>query len=184
MTGSNLSHLAHLSKLISVEEYLNTPYRPDVEYVNGEIQERNLGEFDHADLQAALSTLLRNRQQEWAIRVVVEARVQVAPTRFRVPDVCVLAAGFEREQIIRRAPLLCIEILSPEDRLNAARKRVQDFLDMGVTEVWIFDPETRTAYVCTGNLDTPMTEHQGGTLRLVDTPLEVDVAAAFATLDE
>ena len=48
MTGSNLSHLAHLSKLISVEEYLNTTYRPDVEYVDGEIQERNLGEFDHA----------------------------------------------------------------------------------------------------------------------------------------
>jgi Uma2 family endonuclease len=54
----------------------------------------------------------------------------------------VLAAGLEREQIIRHAPLLCIEILSPEDRLNAMRKRVQDFLDMGVAEVWIFDPET------------------------------------------
>src|SRR5271154_3353433 len=132
MTGSDL---AHLSKLISVEEYLNTSYRPDVEYVDGEIQERNLGEFDHADLQAALSTLLRVRQQEWAIRVVVEARVQVAPTRFRVPDVCVLAAGLERERIIRHAPLLCLEVQSPRDRLNAMRKREQDFFDMGVAEV-------------------------------------------------
>jgi Uma2 family endonuclease len=184
MTGRNLSHLAHLSKLISVEEYLNTSYRPDVEYVDGEIQERNLGEFDHADLQLALGTLLRNRQQEWGIRVVVEIRVQVAPTRFRVPDVCVLAAGFEREQIIRRPPLLCLEVLSPEDRLNAVRKRVQDFLDMGVAEVWIFDPETRTAYVCSGDLSTPMTEHQSGTLRLAGTSIEVGVAAAFATLDE
>jgi Uma2 family endonuclease len=184
MTGSNLSHLAHLSKLISVEEYLNTSYRPDVEYVDGEIQERNLGEFDHADLQTAISALLRNRQQDWKIRVVVEARVQVVPTRFRVPDVCVLAAGFEREQIIRRAPLLRIEILSPEDRLNAMRTRGQDFLDMGVAEVWICDPETRTAYVCSGDLNTPMAEHQSGTLRIAGTPIEVDVAAAFATLDE
>jgi Uma2 family endonuclease len=184
MTGSNLSHLAHLSKLISVEEYLNTSYRPDVEYVDGEIQERNLGEFDHADLQAALSTLLRVRQQDWSIRVVVEARVQVKPTRFRVPDVCVLAAGFAREQIIRRAPLLCLEILSPEDRLNAMRKRVQDFLDMGVAEVWIFDPKTRMAYVCSGDLATPMTEHPSGTLRLAGTPIEIAVEAVFATLDQ
>jgi Uma2 family endonuclease len=181
MTGSDL---AHLSKLISVEEYLNTSYRPDVEYVDGEIQERNLGEFDHADLQLALGSLLRVRQQEWAIRVVVEIRVQVAQTRFRVPDVCVLAAGFEREQIIRRAPLLCIEVLSPEDRLNAVRKRVQDFLDMGVAEVWIFNPEKRTAYVCSGDLNTPMTEHASGTLRLAGTAIEIAVAEVFATLDE
>jgi Uma2 family endonuclease len=184
MTGSDLSHLAHLSKLISVEEYLNTSYRPDVEYVDGEIQERNLGEFDHADLQLALGTLLRNRQQEWKIRVVVESRVQVAQTRFRVPDVCVLAAGLARERIIRHAPLLCIEVLSPRDRLNAMRKRVQDFLDMGVAEVWIFDPETRTAYVCSGDLSDPMTELQSGTLRLAGTPIEIAVEAVFATLDD
>ena len=108
MTGSDLSHLAHLSKLISVEEYLNTSYRPDVEYVDGEIQERNLGEFDHGDLQLALGTLFRIREQAWSIRAVVETRVQVAPTRFRVPDVCVLAAGLTREQIASlpmRSPL-------------------------------------------------------------------------------
>jgi Uma2 family endonuclease len=184
MTGRNLSDLSHLAKLISVEEYLNTSYRPDVEYVDGEIQERNLGEFDHADLQLALGTLLRNRQRDWTIRVVVEVRVQVAPTRFRIPDVCVLAAGLERERIIRHAPLLCLEVLSPRDRLNAMRKRVQDFLDMGVAEVWIFDPETRTAYVCKGDLSTPMTEHQSGTLRLAGTAIEIAVEAVFATLNE
>jgi hypothetical protein len=75
VTGSHLSHLAHLSKLISVEEYLNTPYRPDVEYVDGEIHERNLGEFDHTHRQTAVSTLPRNRQQEWKIRVVIASRV-------------------------------------------------------------------------------------------------------------
>jgi Uma2 family endonuclease len=174
MTGRNLSDLSHLAKLISVEEYLNTSYRPDVEYVDGEIQERNLGEFDHADLQLALGTLLRNRQRDWTIRVVVEVRVQVAPTRFRIPDVCVLAAGLERERIIRHAPLLCLEVLSPRDRLNAMRKRVQDFLDMGVAEVWI----------CKGDLSTPMTEHQSGTLRLAGTAIEIAVEAVFATLNE
>jgi Uma2 family endonuclease len=98
--------------------------------------------------------------------------------------VCVLAAGLERERIIRHAPLLCIEVLSPRDRLKAMRKRVQDFLDMGVAEVWIFDLEKRTSYVCCGDLTTPMTELQGGTLRLAETSIEIAVEAIFATLDD
>ena len=28
---------------VSVEEYLHTSYRPDCDYVDGEVQERNLG---------------------------------------------------------------------------------------------------------------------------------------------
>jgi hypothetical protein len=58
------THQTTLSHLISVEEYLNTTYRPDVDYVDGEIEERNLGEFDHADLQFGIANLLRNQQQD------------------------------------------------------------------------------------------------------------------------
>lgn len=36
---------------VPVQEYLNTLYRPDCDYVNGEILERNLGEWDHNKLQ-------------------------------------------------------------------------------------------------------------------------------------
>jgi Uma2 family endonuclease len=180
MAGTSMSHR---SKPISVEEYLNTTYRPDVDYVDGFIERRSLGEFDHGDLQAALSTLLRIRQQEWLIRVVVETRTQVGPTRFRVPDVCVLAAGLPRERIIRHAPLLCLEVLSPRDRLKAMRTRVQDFLDMGVPEVWIFDPKKRSAYVCHGDATTEMTEHTQGVLRLAGTSIEIALDAVFATLD-
>ena len=40
--------------LISVEEYLATSYRPDCDYVDGRIEERNLGEYDHSSLQTAI----------------------------------------------------------------------------------------------------------------------------------
>jgi hypothetical protein len=40
--------------LVSVEEYLHSDYSPDREYVDGEVQERNLGEYDHASLQNIL----------------------------------------------------------------------------------------------------------------------------------
>lgn len=38
--------------LISVEEYLATSYRPDCDYVDGQVLERNLGEWEHGSLQA------------------------------------------------------------------------------------------------------------------------------------
>jgi len=76
--------------LVSVDEYLTTSYEPDCDYVDGYVEERNLGENDHSDLQTAIAFYLGSRKKELGIYVVVEQRVQVSPTRFRVPDVCVL----------------------------------------------------------------------------------------------
>jgi hypothetical protein len=41
--------------LMSLEEYLDTVYRPDREYVDGHLERRNLGEYDHGALQAELA---------------------------------------------------------------------------------------------------------------------------------
>jgi Uma2 family endonuclease len=174
------THPTSLTHFVPVEEYLNTTYRPDVDYVDGEIEERNLGEFDHADLQTEIAILLRNHQKDWGVRVVAETRTRVSPTRFRIPDVCVLSAALERERIITHPPLLCVEVLSPRDTLKAMRKRIQDFLDMGVKVVWIFDPETRAAHVCTASTTT---EHKRGTLRVEGTKIKLSIEEAFATLD-
>lgn len=42
---------------IPVEEYLATSYRPDCDYLDGEIEERNVGEFDHSVIQGLLFRL-------------------------------------------------------------------------------------------------------------------------------
>jgi Uma2 family endonuclease len=174
------TNLSQLSRFVPVEEYLNTTYRPDVDYVDGEIEERNLGEFDHGDLQTAISTALRLHQRDWGVRVVVETRTRVSATRYRIPDVCVLSGALERERIITHPPLLCVEVLSPRDTLKNMRKRIQDFIDMGVRTVWIFDPTTRTAHVCTASA---MTEHTSGILRVEGTEIKLSIDEAFSTLD-
>jgi Uma2 family endonuclease len=171
---------ANLTYLMTVDEYLNTTFRPDVDYVDGVTEERNLGEFDHGDLQLAIGALLRDKQKGWGVRVVVETRTRVSPTRFRIPDCCVVSAGIERERIITTPPLLCVEVLSPRDSLKSMRRRVQDFFDMGVKTIWIFDPEKRIAYDCGA---TTMTEHISGTLRVAGTPIELTIEDVFATLD-
>nr|WP_263374191.1 Uma2 family endonuclease [Granulicella aggregans] len=76
--------------LLSIEQYLNTTYRPDVDYVDGAIEERNLGDTDHSKLQGELYFLLRSRQRAWSVLILPKVRVQVSPTRFRIPDVCVV----------------------------------------------------------------------------------------------
>ena len=41
--------------LIPVSEYLNTSYRPDCDYKDGEVLERNVGEKPHGLLQASFT---------------------------------------------------------------------------------------------------------------------------------
>jgi Uma2 family endonuclease len=134
--------------LTSIEEYLTSVYQPDCDYVDGEVLERNRGERDHAWLQAALAAYFFTRRKEWNITVLPEMRVQVKPTRFRIPDICVVLGDTE-EQILTQPPFLCVEILSPEDRWVRVKERINDFLAMGVPYVWVIDSQTRQAYIAT-----------------------------------
>src|SRR5262245_21172311 len=98
--------------LVSVEEYLHTDYDPDCDYVDGELVERNVGEFDHADLQTEIAAYLRAQYRKAGFVTVVEQRVQVAAKRFRVPDVCLMLGPRPLAQIFRTPPFIAIEILS------------------------------------------------------------------------
>ena len=168
-----------VTNLMSIEEYLRTPFRPDVDFVDGRIEERYLGEFDHARLQAVLDRMLGAREDEWGVYVSPELRVQVSATRFRVPDVCVTDAKAAVEQIPTRAPLLCIEVLSPEDRLSRVLERVEDFHAMGVGQVWVFDPQAHQVWISTGE---SVRKWDGGVLKVEGTLIELDPGLAFAKM--
>jgi|SRR5579863_275818 Uma2 family endonuclease len=162
--------------LISVEEYLATSYRPDCDYVDGEVVERNLGEWDHSSLQSAILVYLWNRYYKDGIRPVAEQRVQVKKTRFRIPDVCVVL-GEPGEKILTKPPFICIEVLSPEDRMNRVQQRIADYFEMGVPYVWILDPETKQAYAATPA--EGLREVKSGVLRTENPVLEVPLAELF-----
>ncbi len=163
--------------LISVGEYLKSSYRPDRDYVDGRIEERNVGEHDHAALQAALILWFGQRQQEWNIEVLPEQRIQISPTRFRVPDVCLISLDRPVEQILTQPPLACIEILSPEDTLRRMQERIEDYRKFGVTNIWILDPGTMRGYDCrpSGWLDA--TE-----FTIPNTPIKLVLSEVFARM--
>src|SRR5947209_1116935 len=85
--------------LIPVNEYLQTAYRPDCDYVDGELVERIVGEKDHSKVQREILFYLHERRELWNIFAIQEQRLQVSRTRYRVPDVCVIVGPEPDEQI-------------------------------------------------------------------------------------
>lgn len=129
---------------IPVEEYLRSDFEPDAEYVDGEIEQRPMGEFDHASWQQAIQKWFWQHEKVWNIRVRPELRVQVAPTRFRVPDVTLLDRDRPTESIITHPPLAVFEVLSPEDVVRRLKRKLEDYRLMGVPQIWVVDPEDAT----------------------------------------
>ena len=161
---------------ISVDEYLHTTYRPDCDYVDSQVLERNLGEYDHSRPQMRISAYFFSREKEWRIRVVPEQRVQVKPHRFRIPDVCVLREDAAHEQIFTAPPLICIEILSKDDSFSSIVDRLDDYVSMGVANIWVVDPHKRRAY--TYGADGTI-EAIDGELRVADSNISIPLASIF-----
>jgi Uma2 family endonuclease len=163
---------------VPVEVYLRSSYEPDAEYVDGEIEERAVGEFDHGIWQAAIMKWFWLHEKEWNIRVVPELRVQVARTRFRVPDVTVLDRNQPIEQIITHAPLAVFEVLSPEDTLTRTMRKLGDYAAMGIPHIWVVDPETKTYFRFeNGEL------HKAATFSLPDRAIRFEIAEIEKLLD-
>jgi Uma2 family endonuclease len=129
---------------VPVHVYLSSSYEPDAEYVDGEIEERPVGENDHSAWQAAICFWFLKHTDEWNVLIRPELRIQVAATRFRVPDVTVLDASLPVEQIVTHPPLAVFEVLSPEDSLQRLKRRLEDYTKMGIPEIWVVDPQDAT----------------------------------------
>jgi Uma2 family endonuclease len=161
--------------LVPVEEYLSSSYDPDRDYVDGELEDRNVGEKDHSKLQIALSSYLYVHRKRWGVSAFVEQRVRVSATRYRVPDICV-TLGEPEEQVFAGPPFLCIEILSPEDRAGRIQRKIADYLKFGVSYIWVIDPRRREAVVYTTSATQVVVD---GVLRTSDPDIAVPLTEIF-----
>lgn len=167
--------------LVPLDEYLRATYEPDREYVDGEVVERNVGEKDHSKLQREFVFYFRARQKSLGTHAFPEQRVQVAATRFRIPDVCVCMWTEPDEQIFHSPPFICIEILSKDDTLESLQEKVDDYLAFGVPYVWVINPRSRRAWAYTeGRIE----EARDGVLTTENPELRVPLAEVFAGMDE
>ncbi|MCC6390643.1 MAG: Uma2 family endonuclease [Bryobacterales bacterium] len=167
--------------LVAVEEYLRTSYDPDVDYVDGALEERNMGEKEHSDLQSELLHWFLSKYRKQGLTARVEFRTQVSANHFRVPDVVILEGKLRKTPILASPPVAIVEILSPEDRQVRIRARMDDYLRFGVRRCWLVDPRERRAWEYTSNGDY---EIRDGILRCEAPEFSIDLPEIFATIDE
>ena len=164
---------------VALSEYLRTTYHPDREYVDGELQERNVGKTDHARVQALLAAWFVAHEVDWDVLVTTEQRVKVAAGRVRIPDVTLVRPGALSEDVLSAPPLCVIEILSPDDTYSRTWEKAQDYRKMGVENIWLIDPGTRSGQASTVNgwRETMEFEIPGMQVRL-------NLADIFSKLDQ
>jgi Uma2 family endonuclease len=164
---------------IPIEEYLHTTYEPDVEYVDGVLLERSVGERRHSLLQAIISRVLGLREAERGFEAFVEQRIVIQPgRRYRVPDICAKAVPYDPVPVLER-PDLIIEILSPDDTLTEAADKCAEYYRAGIPAIWLADPYREALY-----------NYGPDGLRLVTSPVldneltgPLDFVAIFEELD-
>ena len=129
-----------------VELYLRSDFEPDADFVDGEVELRPMGEYDHASWQQALQFWFGQNQKLWNIRVLPELRVQASLTRYRVPDVVVFDRNQPVEQILTHTPIAVFEVLSPEDTMTRILVKLDDYAAMGIQNIFVVNPKTELFY--------------------------------------
>lgn len=175
-----MATLPNSEELWTVREYLRTSWSPDREFVDGRIEERNLGEKEHSIIQRYLTVLFAIKRAEWGVEVFPELRTQTGARNFRVPDVLVMRAGEKFDRYVTHPPLIAIEILSPEDSLRRMQEKASEYRGFGIENIWMIDPEPRVAYKYTS---AGLEEVRTGELAVPETPIRVVLSELFAELD-
>jgi Uma2 family endonuclease len=170
-----------LPAILTLEEYLHTAYHPDCDFVDGILDERNVGSVKHSILQTFLAVWFSSNGRDWRVRPLVELRTQVSESSVRIPDVAVVSIdAVLPDAALTTPPFIAIEILSPDDRMPRVLQRLDDFLAMGVPNVWLLDPIERVAYTYSPSglkiVHTPQ-------LSVPDSPIHLDLPTLFAALD-
>jgi Uma2 family endonuclease len=171
--------------LVSLEEYLNTSYEPDRDYVDGVLVERNVGTQKHGGLQFIVAKYFDRFQKSHGIHTFIEVRllVNAATGRHRIPDVQVLQIPFKRDRVVVDVPVVIVEIKSPEDTLDDLLDRCFDYEKLAVKNILVMDPDRKLAW----------TFEQGSLKLLTGASAELDLgqsilafpfAQLFAELDE
>jgi Uma2 family endonuclease len=164
---------------VSLEEYLGTDYEPDCDYIDGELEERNLGEQDHSAVQAFLIKWLALHEQRWKVEAYPEIRLRIAPRRVRVADIAFLPLGRAFEAVLTTPPVAIIEVLSPEDRVSRYQARLDDYRAMGVANIWVIDPMRRQAYDCSQGGWQPVDR-----LAIANSPVEIPLDPLWKKLQQ
>ena len=151
------AHAVHESKgPVTGAQLLRMPWLNPCELVGGRIVRMTPTNPTHGRIEVNVAAALKAFVRTQNLGVVMAGEVGVFTTRnpdtVRAPDVLFLsherdALRTRREGFLEVAPDLVVEILSPTDRSDAVRRKLQEYFAAGVRMAWVIDPATRTVSV-------------------------------------
>jgi Uma2 family endonuclease len=159
-----------MGTLISEEQYLHTSYKPDCEFEDGVVIERNTGTISHSELQVSLGAYFVRRRKAWRIEVFTGLRFRIRAGKYMIPDVCIIPKPCPPGPFPATPPLLWIEILSPEDRPVRVSRKVRELIAFGTPYIWVIDPDNLESELHTREGSVELTD---GVLRIPGTKILV-----------
>lgn len=137
--------------LVTPDELLKLDDGILYELVDGQLVEKHMG-VEASEVATVLTELLSafNRKNKVG-HVYTETTIMCFPKypdRIRRPDICLVKAGrFPNKRSpkghILIAPDLAIEIVSPHDSYYEVEAKASEYLEAGITEVWLINPDLK-----------------------------------------
>jgi len=137
---------------VSVEEdiarFVDGGEKPTCEYVDGGLVPKSMGTKKHSKTQQNIQYHIRQQYGE-AFDPLPELTTRLRTKKFYVPDI---AIEDRANPIQGRYPgpedpiFLCVEIMSPPDRIGRIFSKCEEYHKWGVRHCWVIDPERKVAW--------------------------------------
>ena len=125
------------------------------ELIDGRIVPQSLAGGEHGLIEATvafeLDRFVKPRDLGWVMIGGVGIYTRRSPDRVRAADIVYLSKERAPEApgwgFLDIAPDLVVEIMSPDDRWQDVRQKIEEYFAIGVQQVWIVEPANRAVLV-------------------------------------
>ncbi len=144
--------------LLTAEEFDNYPFEEDKRYEldEGELIEMTRPAYDHNRAMKRLLVRLENFLEATQLGEVLasENLYALTPMTRRAPDVAIILGdrwkSLRGAKVIPIVPEIVAEVISPSETTRMIHRKLKQYFEAGVKEVWLIDPESREIEVWTG----------------------------------
>jgi Uma2 family endonuclease len=140
---------------LTIEEYLTDPELERFEWVDGVAVETGVGNKKHSRIHTLcvryLDRYVGDRDDLWVANEL-RCRLTVGgQPRFRQPDLGVVAGnpGDGDPRYLEGAPLLAVEVRSPDNTLTQLLRKIDEYFANGCRMAWLVLPEEESVTVRT-----------------------------------
>ena len=163
---------------VSVEEYLRTSYEPACEYVDGVLVPKAMPTWKHSLLQGRIHDLIEAAFPRY--QAMVELTIRINANQYLIPDLAVDLREHAQDPYPIAPVHLCIEIVSPGDRLPEVFAKCETYHAWGCFYAWVVDPQTRRAWQ--SSKGSGVTEIDAASGELTAGEIHIRVSEIFAAL--